>query len=436
MMYMTRNEVMAEAMRVTHANFTGEAFDGPPFEGMVNAQDNWLLDAIQTGAVSLLPPSTSTHAVWAVQAGNGEVVLASPGDYIVRLQAHQHLQVCSSTLFAAVFVSEEVYAGSVPEEVPAPVQESSLKPPNAIEMRDGQGNFHGYAYLGQSFDLDAQTVRPATGEDIGHPDPVEGRTYGVVLEEYVPPVTERDWLLNVVPGPEEGTEEWRRAVATAWIERVEQALANGDTPDNYLALRGECDYIVRMKEEHGDTIRVDFAAASQRLDARIAESKHTQWQVAMDDWTNRVWLALTQLNHSKVTDWVGFHTEVHGLLGEMAAEKLPLAWLKTYGIVGWLASCIASIEPGHSELEAVEQAKLKGDEFAMTVIRNDCNESIRAARDWIIQAVSNPGKVDWMADHAAKLKAAKKILKQDAPHDIDSLITSIGNLVSNHYRNG
>lgn len=108
--------IVFSAFRVTRANFTGEAFDNAPFEG--DTGHEWLEQAMAAGVVSLVPSGETTYAVWGVRTPDGEIMLASPGDYIVQHMATETLHVCPGPLweFLTEFVPER-------EKEPLPTSE-------------------------------------------------------------------------------------------------------------------------------------------------------------------------------------------------------------------------------------------------------------------------------------------------------------------------
>lgn len=85
------------AFRVTAADYNGKEFDGAPFEGDIDHE--WLHDSIKAGRVTLIPNRETDYAVWGVATTDGEIVLASPGDYIVKPDGSQSLYVCPGPLW-------------------------------------------------------------------------------------------------------------------------------------------------------------------------------------------------------------------------------------------------------------------------------------------------------------------------------------------------
>lgn len=260
MIYQTRADIQVAAFRVAHVAFTGEAFDGPPFEGRIDEEDHWLQAAIMAGDVALVPDRTVTHAVWAVKAGAGEVVLASPGDYILRLPACEYLQVCSSALLGTLLTPQEVHLGHVQvPPVPAEVQEGGVVKGSSVPVHDQDGQVVGSAHVGEVFNL-SEALSTTVIDDAGN--------------------------TTTYPGPSNA------------------------------------------------------------------------WEAGMDRWCDRVHQHMVALKPDVLAPWSELMQEVHDLLGDKEATKLPLAWLKTYFIVGIMERQILLLQPGHSELEALQGAKL------------------------------------------------------------------------------
>jgi len=106
-------QIVLSAFKVTRANFTGEAFDNAPFEG--DTGHDWLEQAMLDGVVSLVPGGETTYAVWGVRTPDGEIMLASPGDYIVQDVGAEAIHVCPGPIW-------ELLTEFLPEaEAPAPL---------------------------------------------------------------------------------------------------------------------------------------------------------------------------------------------------------------------------------------------------------------------------------------------------------------------------
>lgn len=90
-------KIRFDAIRINHVAFSGQAFTGAPFEG--DDGDGWIHGAISSGLVSMVSGDATEHAVWAVNVGNGEAVLASPGDYVVKQVGAEALYVCLGSLW-------------------------------------------------------------------------------------------------------------------------------------------------------------------------------------------------------------------------------------------------------------------------------------------------------------------------------------------------
>ena len=68
------------AVRVTSADFNGQSFDGSPF----SVCPEWLQAAVKNGDIDISTKhGDRDYAVWCVTTKNG-IVLAFPGDYIIR----------------------------------------------------------------------------------------------------------------------------------------------------------------------------------------------------------------------------------------------------------------------------------------------------------------------------------------------------------------
>lgn len=166
MFFITRDNVKLSAFKVTAADFNGTDFDGSPFEG--DAENHkWLYLKMKSGVITLLNSRQTDYAIWTVPNQDGEKVLASPGDYIVYNEATDDVFVCDGRLWALLMLGVE--AINLPE---------TEEPVDLVEAAST------FAVVDDHMQVVGQiSLRPGTPEEIGIPDPVEGRTYGMVVEE-------------------------------------------------------------------------------------------------------------------------------------------------------------------------------------------------------------------------------------------------------------
>lgn len=122
MFHISKDGIKSSAFQVSTATFDGTDFTGPPFHGNVN--HDWLQKAISAGVVSLLPNNKAEPAVWGVQTGPGEIVLASPGDYLVRPVGTETIHVCSGPLWE--LLTEPLVEGIESDEANWPEAISTL----------------------------------------------------------------------------------------------------------------------------------------------------------------------------------------------------------------------------------------------------------------------------------------------------------------------
>lgn len=359
MFHISKDGIKSSAFQVSTATFDGTDFTGPPFHGNVN--HDWLQKAISAGVVSLLPNNKAEPAVWGVQTGPGEIVLASPGDYLVRPVGTETIHVCSGPLWEllteplvegiesdeanwpeaistltllfretatrlrsggipdwGIFmddlrakIDEITNAGAIKrwglyrEDLNAKepmvdlgsvkIQNASLsgmtlplddpnRQPGVIDIRDAAE----YQLNPDQNDSANILVRPGTPEELGIPNPVDGRTYGVVFED-------------VKPAPEEAT------------------------------LAEVCDHF------QGEVV-----------------------QKRLNDWCDRVHAAYLKVNPTTLTNWPKFLDEVHEIIGDDDPMRLPMAWLKTYGTVAAMAKSYEWLQPGEMETSSLTTAKTIG----------------------------------------------------------------------------
>lgn len=153
------------AFRVTRANFTGEAFDNAPFEG--DTGHNWLEIAMRDGVVSLVPSGETTYAVWGVRTPDGEIMLASPGDYIIQTMDTYAIHVCPGPLWellAELVPEREAEPLPTPEEVEQAVIDAQGRVERAYEVLEDArrkvlyGNNVNWGELVEQFKRDVEAV--------------------------------------------------------------------------------------------------------------------------------------------------------------------------------------------------------------------------------------------------------------------------------------
>lgn len=534
------------AFRVSHADFTGEAFSAPPFEGEVS-EDAWLQTALQIGTVALMPNRGTTHAVWHVTTVGAEVILASPGDYIVKPDNDDNLYVCHGPLWE--MLTEPV----VKDEFSLDDKIKEILKAAAEEMRYGH-EIDWSAFMAK-LNRDVEALVPVTrgignfyrdeitNNDVAETYPAgKGEFTRILGEHFEEGITST--LVNTTPA-KYGREQWRQDKAIDTINTLRSMLDNDDVSfdavqayqdlswakyilldkapadlklitDKCLTLGlvdmlptcgnnendakkamvalsahgilGACNDHYRMGlDRHGvnwekvrwgmawaklitgdpvggevedptykalaeraavyreankvddpknlkeamglDTdeevrahLSMEVVDKARQLILRTASEEVVDWkelllkleyagqmlkdnlpadfdnivtavkhmikttpgeatleevcdyfqgeivQKRLNDWCDRVHLAYLRLDPTKLTDWRGFLNEVHEIIGDEDPERLPLAWLKTYGTVAAMAKQVQFMQPGPDELSSLNTAKSIGQTLVNQVV--------------------------------------------------------------------
>ena len=398
-------KIRFDAIRINNVAFSGQAFTGAPFEG--DDGDGWIHGAISSGMVSMVSGDATEHAVWAVNVGNGEAVLASPGDYVVKQVGTEALYVCLGSLWELLTQPVQTIqdvCDALQSEVDAKAEavakehrsefdvtkwcnyvEECLASPDVAfdvdwqllfnELHNDIGDaeiitmppraFRLYGVLthmvnhrmepddryfrnaamwaeiiqdarakgdvflervlkdrvdgGESQDLVtvAPTVRQATPEEIGHPNPAEGRSYGMVLESSLP-VLDQD----------------NNVVGTAHVGEVHQM------------------------------------SAKEVLAVRTTDAP-TDYDSRMNAWCDRVHREYLNLHPNVLRPWVGLAEEVEVIMAGREVASLPRAWLIAYGTVHAMAKQYELLKPGPDELEALMVSKNIGATMANQLLGSE-----------------------------------------------------------------